>query len=249
MRKITFSAIFAIAALLLSILTTTKLSAQNRSCPQTRLSIGNLGVVEFISSAELRSEPEAGQLLTKLTNGTHYEVLEGPVCTPSGTLWWKVRPLGDAQLVGYVAEGKGTTYWSYPIPSKTAVSAVGAFQAFENGYMIWRYDSGGITVYFGKDGGMDWQTYKNGMYARMKNNPVRATPPTGLFKPINGFGKLWGNVPAIRQKLGWAVAPEQAYTMTIRRAQQFTGLHESTSIPDGRWIYIHAYLIRNWGFE
>jgi hypothetical protein len=114
--------------------------------------------------------------------------------------------------------------------------------------MIWRYDSGGITVYFGKDGGMEWATYRNGMYARMRNNPVQANPPAGLFKPINGFGKLWGNTPALRQKLGWAVAPEQAYTMTIQRAQM-TGLHESNTLPDGRRIFIHSYLIRYWGFE
>jgi hypothetical protein len=246
MRKIKFSAIFTIAALLFSILTPTKLHAQNNSCPQPRLSIGNLGVVEFVSSAELRSEPEGGQLLVRLKNGTHYEVLEGPICTSSGTLWWKVRPLSDA-IIGYVPEGKGTTYWSYPVPGKSSVTAVGAFQAFENGYMIWRYDSGGITVYFGKTGGMDWLTYRNGMYARMKNNLIRTNPPAGLFKPINGFGKVWGNVPLIRQKLGWAIAPEQTYTMTITSASNVPSI--STTIPDGRTIFTYSYLVRHWGFR
>lgn len=41
-------------------------------------------------------------------------------------------------------------------------------------------------------------------------------PPPGLFQPVLGFGKFWrGLVPGsewVRERLGWAVAPEVGYS-------------------------------------
>ena len=38
------------------------------------------------------------------------------------------------------------------------------------------------------------------------------TPPAGLLQPDRGFGKLWREVPEVRDMLGWAVTPEFGYT-------------------------------------
>jgi len=34
------------------------------------------------------------------------------------------------------------------------------------------------------------------------------TPPTGLYEPIRGFGKVWREVSSVRSGLGWATKPE-----------------------------------------
>lgn len=38
-------------------------------------------------------------------------------------------------------------------------------------------------------------------------NPLIDLPPAGGLRPSNPFDKIWGNVPEIRQRLGWAVEP------------------------------------------
>jgi hypothetical protein len=43
-------------------------------------------------------------------------------------------------------------------------------------------------------------------------------PPAGLYQPINGFGKAWVEIDSARERLGWATAPEQGYTMEIQSA-------------------------------
>jgi hypothetical protein len=50
-------------------------------------------------------------------------------------------------------------------------------------------------------------------------------------RPINGFGRVWGNFEWVRQSLGWATAPEQAYTTLIVSAQ---GMPVSFALPNGR---------------
>jgi hypothetical protein len=49
----------------------------------------------------------------------------------------------------------------------------------------------------------------------MPENPVVETPPTGRVRPILGFGRVWGNVPTVRNNLGWATAGEMGLTMTL----------------------------------
>ncbi len=39
----------------------------------------------------------------------------------------------------------------------------------------------------------------------LPDSPDTDLPPTGYFKPADLFGKIWGNIPAIRGTLGWAV--------------------------------------------
>ena len=50
-------------------------------------------------------------------------------------------------------------------------------------------------------------------------------PPEGqgLLLPRRGFGKLWANSPNIRQRLGWATAPETGYVASVQ-ADSITGI-------------------------
>src|SRR5260221_9126550 len=94
--------LFAIVALLaFSLLTPTRFDAQ-APCPTPRLAIGNTAVVEFKPSVELRSEPEGGRLLAKIHG---YVALDGPICTASGSVWWKAQV--ESGAVGYAPEGQG----------------------------------------------------------------------------------------------------------------------------------------------
>lgn len=91
----------------------------------------------------------------------------------------------------------------------------GAYQPFENGFMIYQPDAdlypynGVIFVFF--DGGAvqrHQDTWLPGD-GEGDNPPV---PPEGYHLPIRGFGKLWRTNPEIQQLLGWATEPETAYT-------------------------------------
>ena len=35
------------------------------------------------------------------------------------------------------------------------------------------------------------------------------TPPSGLYEPLRGFGKVWREQPSVRNTIGWAKAPER----------------------------------------
>ncbi|MEO8396872.1 MAG: hypothetical protein ABI700_28010, partial [Chloroflexota bacterium] len=92
-----------------------------------------------------------------------------------------------------------------------------AYEPFENGFMLWRADSGEV-----------WMLEKSGVYVRysetvfglMPDNPIPDVPPTGRSSPANGFGRVWGNVEDVRKALGWALGPEVGYTMTVHYAAE-----------------------------
>ena len=87
-----------------------------------------------------------------------------------------------------------------------------AYQRFERGTMIWvdvddvynparsilvLYDDGTFTRYA--------DTWDEGQAV----SDPRLAPPEGLYQPVRGFGKVWRDVPGVRDRLGWAVEPER----------------------------------------
>jgi hypothetical protein len=84
-----------------------------------------------------------------------------------------------------------------------------AFQSYENGYMVWRSDTGGIWV-FGNNGWLATY-YPEASYKNLPDNPITDPTPAGLTRPVSGFGRVWGNFADVRQALGWAVAAEIGY--------------------------------------
>ncbi|MFO7271787.1 hypothetical protein [Sphaerobacter thermophilus] len=87
-----------------------------------------------------------------------------------------------------------------------------AYQRFERGTMIWvdvddvynpersilvLYDDGTFARYA--------DTWDEGQAV----SDPRLTPPAGLYQPVRGFGKVWRDVPGVRDRLGWAVEPER----------------------------------------
>ncbi|MFN8372931.1 MAG: hypothetical protein U0694_08645 [Anaerolineae bacterium] len=53
-------------------------------------------------------------------------------------------------------------------------------------------------------------------YGTLPDNPVTDLDLSGRVRPINGFGRVWGNYATVRTSLGWATANEQGYSITFR---------------------------------
>jgi hypothetical protein len=91
---------------------------------------------------------------------------------------------------------------------------VSAVQRFEHGTMIWVNQptwEGTVWVYV---------LFEDGTYQRFRDTFVEGVdpesdpdivPPEGLYQPIRGFGKVWreGTGAQVRERLGWAIEPEQ----------------------------------------
>jgi len=119
-------------------------------------------------------------------------------------------------------------------PYRPVVVVRGAQQAFEHGRMLWlapipaaNTPSGsaeGAAVYVLYDAGvMDawkvWQKYDDLWTAGEPESDPTLQPPAGLYQPVRGFGKIWRETPGMRDKLGWALAPEQGYNDAAYQVQ------------------------------
>lgn len=104
-------------------------------------------------------------------------------------------------------------------PTGSANEVNAAFQQFEGGYMLWRGDTNEIYVHY------DDGTFQNGSaqyflessYGNLPDPELDEAPPLDRVAPVSGFGKVWANGPGVRDKLGWALDVEQAYTMRIQQ--------------------------------
>lgn len=117
-----------------------------------------------------------------------------------------------------------------------------AFQQYENGFMIWRSDTNGVYVFSGTGGGF-FSSFPVDFLQGLADNPFGSAPPNRV-RPINGFGRVWGNVEWVRTALGWATAPEQAFTTMVVTAQ---GAPVSFTLPDGRTVSITP--TNNWTLQ
>jgi hypothetical protein len=98
-------------------------------------------------------------------------------------------------------------------PAAEAHTLQAAFQPFENGSMIWRGDNGGVYVLYNS---REVAIYGEAIYAGLPDAQVTETLPAGRFQPVSGFGRVWANLPGVRDRLGWATAAEQGYSMTLQ---------------------------------
>ena len=100
-------------------------------------------------------------------------------------------------------------------PSGEAREVEAAYEEFEGGIMVWRGDTREIYVFY-NDGSASY--FLEASYAGLPEQPADAMPPLDRYTPVSGFGRVWSNAPGVRDKLGWALAPEQGYRMTIQSA-------------------------------
>lgn len=146
-----------------------------------------------------------------------------------------------------------STAWAYadrttpvvltpPPPNPTPTAAVtgpnrtqGAYQGYENGYMIWRNDSGMVYVLYRSVGATSgtWQSFPVSQYQGWPE-PQDAPPNPALIRPINAFGRVWGSAPGVRGSLGWAVQNEVSYMLCDLSAD--AGITNNIYTPAGTLV-------------
>ena len=110
-----------------------------------------------------------------------------------------------------------------------------AEQPFEHGLMFWRADIRYICVVYEHGRWKGYQeTYSGGP------SGAAETPPAGMFAPTKGFGHVWHTEPGVRQKLGWALAPDRGYETVMQIYQGGLVLHDDQGgtrilFGDGTW--------------
>jgi hypothetical protein len=131
--------------------------------------------------------------------------------------WRYERPVCDSVPV----RGFGAVYTSAPdvaralgcaLPYQSEQATQTAIQTFEHGTMLWvnQYSFTGPTIFAFFDDGT-YQRFDD-RYVEGQANPCDpGAAPNGLMAPQRGFGKVWceGTGARVRERLGWATAPEK----------------------------------------
>ncbi len=104
----------------------------------------------------------------------------------------------------------GPTQTLNPFPTETRAQLYIAQEDFQNGYMFWISTQKVIWVlYKSSDPNRGtWQSFQDTFVDGEPEIDPNLTPPSGLYQPKRGFGKLWRNTPGLRDKMGWATTPE-----------------------------------------
>jgi hypothetical protein len=99
-------------------------------------------------------------------------------------------------------------------PASPAVSASMAEQAFERGRMIWIQPLDMIYVLYDTafySSNRLLEVFQDSWTTGEPDSDPGLAPPPGLYQPVRGFGKVWRENAQVRERLGWARAPEQAF--------------------------------------
>jgi hypothetical protein len=108
-------------------------------------------------------------------------------------------------------------------------------QLFERGRMYWRQDGNHHWVFSGETSGV-YRDYQN---VPDTDPDPSDTPPENRYMPAGGFGKLWEKHSEIRESVGWATTPQQAFDTGVMQVFQggtmlfVPGLHDH-----GKLIYV-----------
>lgn len=86
-------------------------------------------------------------------------------------------------------------------------------QVFERGHMLYLAGSRQVLVTLFAAGRWQQLPEPTGPAGR---EPL-FNPPEDLFVPTGRFGRLWREQPGLRDRLGWAVGAERAFTGAVQR--------------------------------
>jgi hypothetical protein len=96
-------------------------------------------------------------------------------------------------------------------PSRVSAAAE---QPFERGFMIWLDDFDAVFV-FNWDG--SWRRFEDTFEEGQLEFDPDVVPPTGMYQPVRGFGKLWREHPEVQERLGWALSRELGFDSTYQK--------------------------------
>lgn len=142
-----------------------------------------------------------------------------------------------------------TTYFFDPTPDPDLCPSevntlTAAAQPFEHGRMLWL--DGGVDGDGVARADMIFVLYADGTLTAFldtwrEGDPLydpTIIPPAGFYQPVRGFGRVWREEAAVRDKLGWATAEEQAY-LAQQQYGPLVDLKGSTmylSLPNGQTV-------------
>ena len=101
-----------------------------------------------------------------------------------------------------------------------------SYQRFEHGAMLW------VDIFYGPGVYLNYQDiyvlYDDGSFEKFDDDwdntqPIddpSIVPPDGFYQPVAGFGKVWREQPGVRDRLGWAIAPESSSDGVIQPFQR-----------------------------
>lgn len=111
-------------------------------------------------------------------------------------------------------------------PQEAALLSASAEQAFEDGIMIWVEAEDRIYVLFDDTIYTDgWNAYEDTWEEGDPVDDPSLDPPPGLYQPQRGFGLVWREQPMVRDRLGWALAPEVGGDTAVQRTSYFKYNH------------------------
>jgi hypothetical protein len=159
-----------------------------------------------------------------------------------------------------------SSWGSSRCPLKPAAFPWAAEQIFEHGRMMWLQEipaesdgwgrAQGPMIYVlynyyinGESAGGQFQKFDDTWTPNEPESDPSIVPPEGVCQPIRGFGKVWRDNPEVRERLGWALAPEQgydgAYQVDWRDPYHVVGSRYILT-ADGFIIWLGE--LNNWGF-
>jgi hypothetical protein len=76
--------------------------------------------------------------------------------------------------------------------------------------VIGNYATGSVIFVFYDDGA--YERFDDTWTANQPDSDPSIKAPAGLQQPVRGFGKLWRERDDVRERLGWAIESEMAYS-------------------------------------
>ncbi len=154
---------------------------------------------------------------------------------------------GDSSVSTISVELPCLLMWFFPTPADwqmcpgtPTVYFLAAEQLFEGGRMLWLKNTDMVYTLPG-DGTSRraFSAYADTWEPVEPEYDPSIVPPEGRFQPIRGFGKVWREVPGVRDQFGWALAPERGYLSSYEESWRVTDLgvhHIFASTDEGQTI-------------
>jgi hypothetical protein len=123
-----------------------------------------------------------------------------------------------------------------PVQSEQAVEA--RAQPFEGGAMEWLAE--GKLIYVLYRDSRAWARFAD-TWSPDEVTVPGDPPPPGRYRPQRAFGKVWREHPTVRERLGWATAPERADAARLQRFERGLMLKSAAAgvvyilFEDGAW--------------
>lgn len=111
-------------------------------------------------------------------------------------------------------------------PQEAVLLSASAEQQFEHGYMIWVGAEDRIYVLFDDSIYTDgWAVFEDTWQEGDPVDDPSIVPPSGFYQPQRGFGLVWREQPLVRDRLGWALAPEAGGNTAVQSTSYYKYNH------------------------